>query len=60
ESMEELRKVPRQLREELANGFAQAMLERNRLGGTEAAFLRYVCLCWGVSARTPLTPGFQM
>ncbi|MFK8110598.1 MAG: M48 family metallopeptidase, partial [Rubripirellula sp.] len=47
ESMEELRKVPRQLREELANGFAQAMLERNRLGGTEAAFLRYVCLCWG-------------
>lgn len=59
EAVETLRLVPRQLREELANGFSVALLQRNRMGAIEAAFLRYLCLRWEVATRSPIAPGFR-
>ncbi|MGB7346199.1 MAG: M48 family metalloprotease [Pirellulaceae bacterium] len=57
QSMTKLNLVPRTLRQGLAEGFAQGLLDRNRMGATEAVFLKYICHRWNVTTRASITPG---
>jgi hypothetical protein len=57
EAVAALNTIPRKLREGLAEGFAQSLLNRNYLATAEAAFLKFICMRWNVATRSSIAPG---
>lgn len=59
QSVQKLRSVPKHLREDLVNGYANSVVERQILGEEEAAIVRYMCGRWSVATRKKVAPGPQ-
>ncbi|NND99582.1 MAG: M48 family metalloprotease [Pirellulaceae bacterium] len=57
EAIDTLCLIPRKLREGLANGFANALINGKEMGAEEATFVRYLCSRLGVATPEKSFPG---